>query len=303
MPFYIAGKTARLINDGMENASKGRNQDEEETSQKKRGNVVSRFIGAVGVGISTTAAALTQRDSVQASIDSVKMRLSKGQAEIHDNQKAVKKNAKAVLSLFKEKKFKPRRLAIDGVPGSGKSSLAYGLAEKLDFQVKTLDYIDMNKPQDFSKMNTIYEHHRLLRTQLTEIFDAIIYIDEPVELSKKKCVHRKRGGINIDVFDYDKLKKIGEKAFEAADGKTHEIPGTHIKIKFRPKKGFNAYKNLRDELKKKGIKTERRSKEELLFLSVYEKAESRLMAYINFGAYNKELKKGIKAGISTFFMS
>jgi hypothetical protein len=48
-----------------------------------------------------------------------------------------------------------------------------------------LDYIDLNKPQDFSKEKTIYEHHRLLRTQDIDNFDAIIYIDEPPEFSQE----------------------------------------------------------------------------------------------------------------------
>jgi hypothetical protein len=177
------------------------------------------------------------------------------------------------------------------------------LAEKLNFTLKTLDYIDLNKPQDFSKEKTIYEHHRLLRTQDIDNFDAIIYIDEPIELSQQKCLHRKRGGINIDIFDYEKLKKIGEEAFGIATGKTHKIKNSYIKLKIKPKTGFRAYENIRDKVEKKGFKKEGVSKEELLFVSVYGRPRKGLMAYVKVGAYNKEILEGLSAGVLRFLMA
>jgi hypothetical protein len=139
-----------------------------------------------------------------------------------------------------------------------------------------------------------------LRTQDIHNFDAIIYIDEPVELSKQKCLNRKRGGINIDIFDYEKLKKIGEEAFSIAAGRVCKIKNSHIKLKIKPKAGFRAYENLRDKVKKKGFKAEGLCKEELLFTSVYGKPGKGLMAYVKAGAYNKELLKGLSAGVLRF---
>jgi len=38
---------------------------------------------------------------------------------------------------------------------------------------------------------TIYEHHRLLRTQDIDNFEAIVYINEPVELSQANACTEK----------------------------------------------------------------------------------------------------------------
>lgn len=194
-------------------------------------------------------------------------------------------------------------MAVDGTPGSGKSALARALAKKLNFKVQILDYIDLNKPQDFTQNKTIYEHHRLLRTQDIDNFDAILYIDEPMELSKQKCLNRKRGGINIDVFDYEKLKKIGAEAFDIAAGKSYKIKNSYIKLKIKPETGFRAYENIRNKVKKKGFETEGLCKEELLFASAYGKAAKGLMAYVRLDAYNKEILEGLSAGVLRFLMA
>ncbi|NQT01324.1 MAG: AAA family ATPase, partial [Planctomycetes bacterium] len=221
----------------------------------------------------------------------------------HEIIDEVNKNADEIIALLNSKGVHIKRLAVDGVPGSGKSTLARALAVKLNFELQTLDYIDLNKPQDFNKEQTIYEHHRLLRTQDVENFDAIIYIDEPVELSKQKCLNRKRGGINIDVFDYEKLKKIGSEAFNIAAGRVYSISNSYIKLKIKPKAGFRAYKNISAKVNKKGFKTEGLSKEELLFVSVYGRSRKGLTAYVKVGAYNKEILEGLSAGVLRFLMA
>lgn len=269
----------------------------------KSNDKTERLMAAAWVGGKTTVDALAERPGIQASLDAVKMRLTTGKPEKHETIEAVNRNAAEIIALLESQGVNVTRLAVDGVPGSGKSTLARALAAKLDFELQTLDYIDLNKAQDFDQENTIYEHHRLLRTQDLENFDAIIYIDEPVEISKQKCLNRKRGGINIDVFDYEKLKRIGEKAFEIAEGKVHLIPGSYVKIKLRPDEGFRAYENVKAEVAKKGRKTSGRSKEELLFVSVYGRSRRGLKAYVKLGAYNQELMEGLSAGVLRFLMA
>jgi len=270
---------------------------------KGKTDVTERAIGAALATGKTTIEALSKRPGIRASVGSLKAKITTGKAEKHEIINKVYQNANNIRILLQSKGVSPNRLAIDGVPGSGKSTIARALAEKLNFEVKTLDYIDLNKPHDFSKEQAIYEHHRLLRTQDVDEFDAIIYIDEPVELSKEKCIHRKRGGINIDVFDYEKLKRIGEKAFEIADGKVFSIPDSYIKIKVRPHNGFRAYENVKEEVERKGLKIRGHSKEELLFMSVYGRPRKGLMAYVKVGAYNKEILEGLSVGVLRFLMA
>jgi hypothetical protein len=305
IPFLAAGWLTRKVVETVtkrrlkETKGKGRRKGRD----KKKTDVAERVKDAAVVAGKTTADALAKRPGVQASLDSLKMRVTAGKAEKHEIIDEVYKNADDIIALLNSRGVHTKKLAVDGVPGSGKSTLARALAEKLNFTLRTLDYIDLNKPQDFSKEKTIYEHHRLLRTQDIDNFDAIIYIDEPPELSQKKCLHRKRGGINIDIFDYEKLKKIGEEAFDIATGKTYKIKNSYIKLKIKPKAGFRAYENIRDKVEKKDFKGEGLSKEELLFVSVYGRPKRGLTAYVKAGAYNKELLKGLSAGVLRFLMA
>jgi hypothetical protein len=305
IPFLAAGWLTRKVVETVtkrrlkETKGKGRRKGRD----KKKTDVAERVKDAAVVAGKTTADALAKRPGVQASLDSLKMRVTAGKAEKHEIIDEVYKNADDIIALLNSRGVHTKKLAVDGVPGSGKSTLARALAEKLNFTLRTLDYIDLNKPQDFSKEKTIYEHHRLLRTQDIDNFDAIIYIDEPPELSQKKCLHRKRGGINIDIFDYEKLKKIGEEAFDIATGKTYKIKNSYIKLKIKPKAGFRAYENIRDKVEKKDFKGEGLSKEELLFVSVYGRPKKGLTAYVKAGAYNKELLKGLSAGVLRFLMA
>lgn len=306
IPFYIGGLLLQKAGkQSLENYVTGKKVGvvKESKQHKKKADVTGRAVEAAIITGKTMVEALAKRPGIQASVDSLKMKLTTGEAEKYEILDKVYRNADTCIALLKSNGVNLKRLAVDGVPGSGKSSLARALAERLNFKVITLDYIDLNKPLNFSQEKVVYEHHRLIRTQAIDVFDAIIYIDEPVKLSKEKCIYRKRGGINIDVFDYDKLKKIGKTAFESAGGKMYLIPGCYIKLKIRLLCGFMDYDNIRDKVKRKGFKTKGRSKEELLFLYVYGKAHNGLKAYINLSTYNKEMKEGIYAGISRFFMT
>ena len=162
---------------------------------------------------------------------------------------------------------------------------------------KSLDGINVDKPLNFSQDNTIYEHYRLLRTQNISCFDAIIYIDEPVELSKAKILQRKRGGLLVDILDYERLKKVGDKAFSIADGDQLAIPDSFIKIKIKQKQGFRAYENIEKEVMKKGIKNLNFSKEQLIFIAIENEVRKGFLSYVNANAYTQEILTGVAKGL------
>lgn len=201
----------------------------------------------------------------------------------------VKKNVEAVIRLFQESGFKPDRLAVDGVPGSGKSTLTKALAEELGMEAVCLDHQNMDEPRNFDQKNTIYEHHRLFRTQDLDLFDALLYLDEPVAISQKKVLERQRGGYLVDFMDYDLLKKIGEKAFACATGEALAIPNSFIKIKIKPAGGFRDRENIDAALQRKDLEGTGFSKEEALFLCLGYKARKGFKAYLNLHAFDQEV--------------
>jgi hypothetical protein len=176
--------------------------------------------------------------------------------------------ADAILGLFRPGGLSPNRIAVDGVPGSGKSTLAAALARKLDMAVECFDHRNMDRTISLAKDRTIYEHHRLLRTQGLDSFDALIYIDEPVDASRQKVLRRKRGGYLVDIMNYDRLKAVGHKAFSVAAGECIVVEGSYVRVKIRPEGGFRCLENIEAELLAKGLSGKGLNKEQALFLCV-----------------------------------
>ncbi|MBF0469146.1 MAG: AAA family ATPase [Desulfamplus sp.] len=220
----------------------------------------------------------------------------------HSEIPAVARTADEIVRILKSKRFYPNRIAVDGVPGSGKSTLARALAYRLNMDAICLDHQNLNEKIYFEKAAAIYEHHRLLRTQELDCFDAIIYIDEPVYISMEKVVKRKRGGYLVDILDYKKLKQIGEKAFFSLAGEYIPVTDGFVKLRLKPKKGFKDLEYLQRELLQKGLDGRGLTKEAQFFLCVDGKASKGFSAYINLREYKEELISGLKSGInSTLF--
>ncbi len=237
------------------------------------------------------------KPGIQANLKHFIDKILPGNKEDKHYHKEVLGVADEIVKLFESRKVSPDCIAVDGVPGSGKSTLAVELADRLGMEVECLDHRNMDEPLTFDKDHTIYEHHRLLRTQDIDNFDVIIYIDEPVEISQKKVLQRKRGGYLVDIMDYAKLKSIGEKAFSVAGGELVTIAGSFTKLKFKPEGGFKALQNITAELNSKGLYRENLNKEQALFLCVENKANKGFIAYINPRAYEKDLISALTAGV------
>jgi hypothetical protein len=190
-----------------------------------------------------------------------------------------------------------RRLAVDGVPGSGKSTLARLLAERLQLRVTTLDHQDMDEALDLGADMTIFEHHRLLRTQNVDHMDAILYIDEPIELSKAKVLRRRRGGYLLEIMDYDLLKRIGQAAFAAASGRELDVPQSYVRIKLPAAGGFHIYENVQRRLKNLGLSTQGLSQEAALFLATTKRARKGFLAYSHGSGLAPEILAGLEAAV------
>nr|AFZ77005.1 hypothetical protein ALPM_00010 [delta proteobacterium ML-1] len=225
----------------------------------------------------------------------------------------VDRNAAAVTRLFQERGLVPLRLAVDGLPGSGKSALAAALGRELGMEVVCLDHHDMDQELDFSRPMAIYEHHRLFRTQSLDHFDALVYIDEPVQAARERVLRRKRGGYLVEILDYDLLKRVGDMAFRCVDGEETSIPCTdtgndgngsmepmgqgRLRIKFRPETGFREGARIQDELRRHGFEDEGYTKEEALFLCAQGVRRSGFRAYLNVHLLDKELLTAVTGGL------
>nr|MBF0220730.1 (d)CMP kinase [Desulfobulbaceae bacterium] len=208
--------------------------------------------------------------------------------------------AQAIEKLFDDKHVMPDRIAIDGTPGCGKSTLAKALGQKLNMKVICLDHQDMDVTISFVKAPVIYEHHRLLRTQNIDCFDAIIYIDQPVEMSMKNILKRERGAYLVDIMNFDLLKRIGQKAFSLADGEEISITDSFARVKIRPGNGYNVMGKLSAELREKGmsgVKFDAYNKEQKIFLCEEGEPRKGFAAYVNPHAYEQELLAAVIEGV------
>ena len=201
-----------------------------------------------------------------------------------------------IMRVLGEKNIHPQTIAIDGPPGSGKSTLGRSLANRTGLKWHSLNLKDMHEPYFFLP-GRIYENIRLIRTQDIEKFDIIIYIDCRAEDAQHRVIERDRNGALADYLDFKKLKKIGDAAFEMAVGEEITIPLSPVRIKIRPKDGYRDIDNLRMILQSRGLDIADFSKEELLFTYCYGKPKSGIVPYVKFGAYNKEILSGAMAAL------
>ena len=250
---------------------------------------------ATAAGLALAKGVLT-KPGMRAYLEYQIKRIFHGWSENSSYPEEVILTADAIVSLLRSKELSPNRIAVDGVPGSGKSTLSAALASKLAMSVECLDHKNMDNAISLDKGRAIYEHHRLLRTQDIDGFDVIVYLDEPVEISRQKVLQRKKGGYLADIMNYEKLHAVGRKAFSVAAGECIAIEGSNAKVKIRPKGGFRCRETIEAELLGKGLNSKGLSKEQALFMCVEGKARNGFSAYLNPHAYDRELLLALKQG-------
>jgi hypothetical protein len=202
-----------------------------------------------------------------------------------------------IVGLLRKNSPGPYCIGIDGIAGSGKSTLGRSLAKKLDLPWRTLYSKEMKKPLDFEK-GVIYENMRLFRAQPVDAFDALIYHDVPVDVARQRVIQRDRNASLADYLDFGKLKRIGDLAFEMADGESICIADSPVHCKCRPSDGYQMDENLDALLATKGLTTHGLNKEEKLFLYCYGKVKQGVVAYAKWNAYNREIAKSIASALS-----
>lgn len=207
---------------------------------------------------------------------------------------AAEKNADWIVNFFKQSNFHLNRIGIDGLPGSGKSTLAEALSIRLNMKWISLDYQLPEGGVPFDQDLAIYEHHRLLRTQVLDAFDAILFLDLPTKIIKEQIIARGQGALNIELFDFELMQEIGQEAFALAEGEPHQVPGTDLFFKMKPRKGFSLEKTLAEKLITKGfVEFDKLSQEEKLFLLVKGEPRKGLSGYHHGGKYARELFNNI----------
>ncbi len=203
--------------------------------------------------------------------------------------KSAEEQAEKIAGILNEKDIAPDRIGIDGLPGSGKSTLARALAKRLGMKHESLDYTNLRLPGIMSPKHTVYEHHRLLRTQDLDVFDAIVYIDMSARHCRARVCRRGRGLFLAAVLDYKKLRKVGKVAFDVCEGEPLPIADSPLLVKIKPSGGFRAQENTVSRLKDSPpqgatgateLDTSGMSREEMLFLIACGKRKHGLKAYL-----------------------
>ena len=237
---------------------------------------------------------LLQKPTVRSAIrgQARKILTGKREKQPYETIPTVEHYADMIMQTLNGKATFPTSICIDGLPGSGKSTIGRVLAERCNLKWRTLRWKELEEAYPFKK-GRIYENIRLVRTQNMEDFDVVIYVDCPIEVAKHRVITRDRNATLADVVDFPRLKKIGDSAFEMLGGEEVKISESPIRIKQRPQGGYRDHERLKSHVQEKGFDVDGFSKEELLFIYCYGKPQCGLSPYINLGAYNNEILSGL----------
>ncbi len=248
--------------------------------------------------VGVTAKSLLARETVRSTVRGQIRRVVTGSTEKpYQEVPMVEDYADRIMEVLHERGISPKTVGVDGLPGSGKSTLSRALAKRIGLKWRTVYWQELRRAYPF-KEGRIYENIRLIRTQDIEHFDVIIYVDCPAEAAKSRVITRDRNAALADVVDFSTMKRIGDAAFEMLDGEEIRIEESPVRIKLRPEQGYRDMKNLKIRLEAKGFDVEGFSKEELLFTYCYGKPHSGLLPYTESGAYRKEFLSGIRAALT-----
>ena len=247
----------------------------------------------------TSAHYLLQRDTICSTVRALLRKAATGNREKpYRVIPEVESYTAAIMALMRREALVCDNIAIDGLPGSGKSTLGRSLARRTDLKWETLYWKQLREPFLFLP-GRIYENIRLIRTQNLDCFDLVIYLDCQAAQAQERVLNRDRDGTLNDVLDFNKLKRIGDLAFELLDGEEIRPAGTPMRMKIRPPGGFREQIRLEALLQTQGLTAGELPKEALLHDYLYGRPRKGLAAYARPGAYNRELLAGLGAALRT----
>lgn len=198
-----------------------------------------------------TAKNLLARKTVRSTIKGFGRKILTGSIEMpYQEVPAVEDIADRIMDVLDEKRIFPNRIGIDGLPGSGKSTLGRSLADRMGLKWRTLYWHELKRPYPF-KEGRLYENIRLIRTQDVEGLDVIIYLDCGAEEASDNVITRDRSGALADVTDFSTMKIIGDTAFEMLGGEEIRITGSSIRMMPRPPEGYRDLDRLKARLKER----------------------------------------------------
>ncbi len=243
------------------------------------------------------ARSFIQKPAVKANINHLFFPKKTGVYSVQKVQ-ATLDSADWIFHFLKKNQLHPNRIAIDGLPGSGKSTLAEALSVRLNMEWVSLDYQlpEGNTPLDQDL--TIYEHHRLLRTQVLDAFDMILFIDLPMDTIKQQIIERGQGALNIELFDYELMQEIGKAVFDMAGGESVRVSGSDMLMKIKPSQGFALEQTLAEKLAIKGFEcADNLTQEEKLFLFLKGEPRKGLSGYHQGGKYTQQLLRNVAKNV------
>lgn len=215
----------------------------------------------------------------QSTVDYVKNLLQPGRQSIIDAARSsggmsaearaqVAEQAKLIAAKIREAGLDPEqaRIAVAGLGGSGKGTLAAELARELG--IKSVELDDLTKglrpaantleetfgtaQNNLLKPGLIAEQKRVMTELDPDMFDAVIRLDRDPARIREQLISRGRGAWQSDLLDNDKSQKVLNYAFDNIKGDAFDA-GDGVALKLRPAEGFGLKEKLHADMASRGI--------------------------------------------------
>lgn len=165
------------------------------------------------------------------------------------------------------------RIAVSGIGGSGKSTIARAIAEQMGTKAHELDVVknsllggkrlgEFFKGTPVSNRN-VFEQTHLLNKVDPGKFNVAIRVTTPVEKTMQQLLQRQRGAFQHDLYNIGKLDKVVRAAHETMGGKRLKGVG-NVEIRVSTASNPFSDKALKEGLRMKGINPAGKTREEQL---------------------------------------